>query len=63
MNARPIALLNSLKFGALEVSENCTKEAARRNKYLLNGVVDGISDYGNSTGVPNIGGEVTYLRL
>jgi len=60
MNARPIALLNSLKFGALEVSENCTKEAARRNKYLLNGVVDGISDYGNSTGVPNIGGEVGF---
>ncbi len=60
MNARPIALLNSLKFGPLEPSENCTKEASRRNKYLLNGVVEGISDYGNSTGVPNIGGEVSF---
>ncbi len=60
MNARPIALLNSLKFGALEPSKNCTKESARRNKYLLNGITEGISDYGNSTGVPNIGGEVSF---
>ncbi len=60
MNARPIALLNSLKFGPLEEGKNCTKEAAARNKYLLNGVVEGISDYGNSTGVPNIGGETGF---
>lgn len=60
MNARPIALLNSLKFGPLEPSKNCTKEAAKRNKYLLNGVIEGISDYGNSTGVPNIGGETDF---
>lgn len=60
MNARPIALLNSLKFGNLDASKNCSKEAAARNKYLLNGIVEGISDYGNSTGVPNIGGETGF---
>ncbi len=60
MNARPFALLNSLKFGSVESSCRCTKEAARRNQYLLNGVVDGISDYGNSVGIPNIGGEVNF---
>lgn len=52
LNARPIALLNSLKFGSLD--ENKTK-------YLLNGVTEGISDYGNSTGIPNIGGEVEFF--
>jgi len=60
MNARPIALLNSLKFGPLEKSKTCMEEDIRRNKYLLNGVVEGISDYGNSTGVPTIGGEVGF---
>ena len=52
LNARPIALLNSLKFGSPD--ENKTK-------YLLNGVTEGISDYGNSTGIPNIGGEVEFF--
>ncbi len=60
MNARPIALLNSLKFGPVEPGERCSKEAARRNQYLLNRVTEGISDYGNSTGVPNIGGETGF---
>lgn len=55
MNARPIALLNSLKFGKIEngISE-------KRNRYLLNGVTEGISDYGNSTGVPTVGGEISF---
>ena len=69
MNARPIALLNSLKFGEIEqgsglLTSNVCKKAdttsRRRNKYLLNGVAEGISDYGNSTGVPTIGGEISF---
>lgn len=52
MNARPIAIMNSLKFGTLD---NPT------NKRLLEGVVDGISAYGNCIGVPNIGGETEFL--
>ncbi len=51
MGARPIAVLNSLRFGEL-VSE--------RTKYLFKGVVSGISHYGNCFGVPTVGGEVYF---
>ena len=51
MGARPIALLNSLRFG---------KPDSARNRYLLDGVVGGISFYGNCLGIPNIGGEVVF---
>ena len=51
MGARPIALLNSLRFGPLDDS---------RNRRLFSGVVAGISDYGNCIGIPNVGGEVVF---
>ncbi len=51
MGARPIALLDSLRFGGMEDP---------RTRFLLNGVVDGISSYGNCTGVPTVGGEVYF---
>ncbi len=51
MGARPIALMDSLRFGELEDP---------RTRFLLNGVVDGISSYGNCTGVPTVGGEVYF---
>ncbi len=51
MGARPIAQLNSLRFG------NPTLE---RTKWLLDGVVRGIGDYGNAFGVPVVGGEVFF---
>ena len=51
MGARPIALLNSLRFGPLTDA---------RNRYLFGGVVAGISGYGNCIGVPNVGGEVVF---
>ncbi|HEY3175326.1 MAG TPA: phosphoribosylformylglycinamidine synthase subunit PurL [Candidatus Polarisedimenticolia bacterium] len=51
MGARPIASLNSLRFGAVD---------SPRMKYLIGGVVNGISMYGNSMGVPTVGGEVTF---
>ena len=51
MGARPIALLNSLRFGPLSES---------RNRYLFEGVVAGISGYGNCIGVPDVGGEVYF---
>ena len=56
MGARPIALLNSLRFG--EISGN-SKES-ERTKYLLENVVLGISHYGNCIGIPTIGGEVQF---
>jgi len=51
MGARPIAQLNSLRFGKLEND---------RTKWLMKGVVKGIGDYGNAFGVPVIGGEVFF---
>ena len=51
MGARPIALLNSLRFGPL---------TEPRNRYLFEGVVAGISGYGNCMGIPNVGGEVCF---
>ena len=51
MGARPIALLNSLRFGDL---------ADPRNRYLCAGVVRGIGDYGNCVGVPTVAGEVDF---
>ena len=53
MGARPIALLNSLRFGPLEES---------RNRHLFQGVVSGISWYGNCIGVPDVGGEIYFDR-
>lgn len=51
MGARPICSLNSLRFGSLENA---------RVRYLFDGVVRGIGDYGNSFGVPTVGGEVYF---
>lgn len=51
MGARPIALLNSLRFGPLTSS---------RVRWLFAGVVKGIGDYGNCVGVPTVGGEVVF---
>ncbi len=56
MGARPIASLNSLRFG--DVSRN--DEVGKHHRYLLKGVVGGISGYGNSMGVPTIGGETSF---
>jgi phosphoribosylformylglycinamidine synthase len=52
MGARPVALLNSLRFGPLDHPP--------RNRYLFAGVVRGIGDYGNCVGVPTLGGEVNF---
>ena len=49
MGARPIASMNSLRFGSLDNP---------RNKFLLDQVVEGIADYGNCLGIPTVGGEV-----
>tara|TARA_Y100000814_G_scaffold205216_1_gene151502 strand:+ start:1004 stop:3217 length:2214 start_codon:yes stop_codon:yes gene_type:complete len=51
MGARPIAILNSLRFGYLNND---------RSKYLFEGIVSGISGYGNCIGIPNIGGETKF---
>ncbi len=51
MGARPIAQLNSLRFGDLKLE---------KTKWLVKGVVKGIGDYGNAFGIPTVGGEVYF---
>src|ERR1035438_4659998 len=51
MGARPIAQLNSLRFGNIN---------SEKTKWLLKGVVKGIGDYGNAFGIPTVGGEVFF---
>ena len=51
MGARPIALMDPLRFGPLDDA---------RTRYLVEGVVAGISGYGNAVGVPTVGGEVVF---
>lgn len=51
MGARPVAQLNSLRFGDLTLD---------RTKWLIKGVVKGIGDYGNAFGIPTVGGEVFF---
>ena len=51
VGARPIAVLDSLRFGELE---------STRSRYLFDGAVQGIGHYGNSIGVPTVGGEVLF---
>jgi phosphoribosylformylglycinamidine synthase subunit PurL len=51
MGARPIALMDSLRFGPL---------TSAKNRTIMEGVVSGISSYGNSIGVPTVGGEVYF---
>ena len=51
MGARPIAQLNSLRFGNIHTD---------RTKWLVKGVVKGIGDYGNAFGIPTVGGEVYF---
>jgi phosphoribosylformylglycinamidine synthase subunit PurL len=51
VGARPIALMDSLRFGSLDDP---------RTRWLLDGVVSGIAGYGNSVGVPTVGGEVVF---
>ncbi|HVE46282.1 MAG TPA: phosphoribosylformylglycinamidine synthase subunit PurL [Acidimicrobiales bacterium] len=51
MGARPIALMDAIRFGPLDDA---------RSRWIFEGVVSGISGYGNSVGVPNVGGELAF---
>ncbi|MBI3610087.1 MAG: phosphoribosylformylglycinamidine synthase subunit PurL [Nitrospirae bacterium] len=54
MGARPVALLDSLRFGPMEIP---------KNRYLLEGVVSGIAGYGNCMGIPTVGGEIYFNEI
>lgn len=59
MGARPVASLNSLRFGPIRDGEG-PSDVVIRNRYLFDRVVAGIAGYGNCVGVPTIGGEVAF---
>jgi phosphoribosylformylglycinamidine synthase subunit PurL len=63
MGARPIAVLDSLRFGPITpgpAAGSATQEEIHRNRQILDGVVRGIAFYGNCFGVPTVGGEVLF---
>jgi len=61
MGARPIALLDSLRFGPISQERDGTSGAGTElNRFLVDGVVSGISSYGNCIGVPTVGGEIKF---
>ncbi len=60
MGAQPLAFVDPLFFGPLELPENELPKGTKHPRYLFNGVVKGISDYGNRLGIPTLSGMV-YL--
>ena len=56
MGARPVASLDSIRFGNI----NALDSLGKKHRYLLRGVVEGIGGYGNCMGVPTIGGEMSF---
>ncbi len=63
MGARPVAAMNSLRFGPIrdeDIKDEKSEEIVKRNRRIMAGVVKGIGDYGNSFGVPTVGGEVYF---
>ncbi|HTS60356.1 MAG TPA: phosphoribosylformylglycinamidine synthase subunit PurL [Terriglobales bacterium] len=60
MGARPVAVMDSLRFGPLRAGKGTKPSEIRKNQALLEGVVSGIASYGNCFGVPNLGGETKF---
>ena len=60
MGARPIVILDSLRFGEISPGKGTSDEDAAKNRRILDGVIRGVGHYGNCFGVPTIGGEVSF---
>src|SRR6202789_1493962 len=64
MGARPVAVMDSLRFGPISVHGNggarATQAEIHKNHSVMEGVVSGVASYGNCFGVPNLGGEVKF---
>src|ERR1700742_1228645 len=60
MGARPLAVMDSLRFGPIAEDENTSQELVHKNHSIVEGVVHGIAGYGNCFGVPNLGGETRF---
>jgi phosphoribosylformylglycinamidine synthase len=68
MGARPVAAMNSLRFGPIrdeevdDSREQASSRSVARNRRIMSGVVKGLGDYGNAFGVPTVGGEVSFAE-
>ncbi|MGA3213641.1 MAG: AIR synthase related protein, partial [Terriglobales bacterium] len=60
MGARPVAIMDSLRFGPIRADACGNGSAIHRNHSIVEGVVSGIASYGNCFGVPNVGGETKF---
>jgi phosphoribosylformylglycinamidine synthase subunit PurL len=60
MGARPVAVMDSLRFGPITASKDVSQRELHRNHSVLEGVVSGVASYGNCFGVPNLGGETKF---
>jgi phosphoribosylformylglycinamidine synthase len=60
MGARPLAVMDSLRFGPIQPEPGVEPELVTKNHSIVEGVVSGIAGYGNCFGVPNLGGETKF---
>ncbi len=60
MGARPVAVMDSLRFGPIEASKGISQKELHKNHSVMEGVVSGVASYGNCFGVPNLGGETKF---
>ena len=60
MGARPVAVMDSLRFGPISSTRNASQKELHKNHSILEGVVSGVASYGNCFGVPNLGGETKF---
>jgi phosphoribosylformylglycinamidine synthase len=60
MGARPIAVMDPLRFGEVVPSKTTSEDDAAKNRRILDGVIRGVGGYGNCFGVPTVGGEVAF---
>jgi phosphoribosylformylglycinamidine synthase len=60
MGARPLAVMDSLRFGPVRDGEGSEPELVQKNHSIVEGVVSGVAGYGNCFGVPNLGGETKF---
>ena len=60
MGARPLAVMDSLRFGPIHEGEGAELDLVNKNHSVVEGVVSGIAGYGNCFGVPNLGGETKF---
>ena len=60
MGARPVAVMDSLRFGPITSGKTSDQKELHRNHSILEGVVSGVASYGNCFGVPNLGGETKF---